>query len=186
MADTSPIFMFHKPKGVVVTRSDERGRRTVFDVLPSWARDDDWQAVGRLDMDSRGLLLFVRDGRLQEKLARPGTHDKTYEVWVRGHATDKQIEQCKRGVKTADDLLRAKDAQLKGGTGPKSRVLVTLSEGKNRHIRRMFGALHDEQTGKPLKVLELKRITFGPIKLDIESGQWRWLTTEEIANFRAT
>lgn len=185
MTAASPIFMFHKPKGVVVTRSDERGRRTVFDVLPAWVRDEGWQAVGRLDMDSRGLLLFVQDGKLQEQLARPGSHDKTYEVWVRGHVTDEQAAELKRGVETAEGVMRAKDVQLKGGAGPKSRVLVTLDEGKNRQIRRMFGALNDRQTGKPLKVLELKRITFGPIQLDIESGNWRWLTDEEVAAIRS-
>ena len=173
--------MFHKPRGCVVTRSDELGRRTVFDILPVWVLADGWKPVGRLDLDSRGLLLFVRDGRLQEALARPGTHDKTYEVWVRGRVTAEQLEQCKRGVKAEDEILRAKDVRLKGGTGPKSRLMVTLAEGRNRHIRRMFGALKDTQTGEALKVLELKRIAFGPLSLDIPSGTWRWLTAAEVA-----
>ena len=177
--------MFHKPKGVVVTRRDERGARTVFDVLPGWVRDDGWQPVGRLDLDSRGLLLFVRDGKLQEALARPGTHDKTYEVWVRGSVSVTQLAQLTTGVPTAHGEMRSKSVQPIGGAGAKSRLLVTLSEGKNRQIRRMLGALKDEQTGKPLKVLELKRISFGPLKLDIESSQWRWLTTPEVTALKS-
>lgn len=171
--------MFHKPKGVVVTRSDERGRRTVYDVLPAWVRDDGWKPVGRLDLDSRGLLLFVRDGKLQEALSRPGAHEKVYEVWVRGRVTDAQITALRIGVETAQGTMRAKDVQPQGGTGAKSRLVVTLAEGKNRQIRRMLGALKDEQTGKALKVLELKRTSFGPLRLDIESGKWRWLTAVE-------
>lgn len=171
--------MFHKPRGVVVTRSDERGRRIVYDLLPDWARE--WKAVGRLDLDSRGLLLFVNDGKLQEQLARPGSHDKQYEVWVRGRITPEHGDSMLRGVKSRQDTLRAKAVELKGGAGPKSRALVTLDEGKNRHIRRMFETLKDPATGTALKVLELKRTAFGPIKLDIPSGTWRWLTDDECA-----
>ncbi|MCB9895273.1 MAG: rRNA pseudouridine synthase [Planctomycetes bacterium] len=177
----SPIFMFHKPRGVVVTRSDERGRRTVYDVLPAWVRGDGWKPVGRLDLDSRGLLLFVQDGKLQEQLARPGAHGKVYEVWVRGAVSAAQLKQLKQGVKTAQGTMRAADIDPRGGTGGKSRLLVTLNEGKNRQIRRMFGALKDTQTGKPLKVLEIKRLSFGPLKLDVPSGQWRWLSEAECA-----
>lgn len=173
----SAIFMFHKPRGVVVTRSDERGRRTVFDLLPDWAHE--WKAVGRLDLDSRGLLLFVKSGKLQEALARPGSHDKAYEVWVRGRVTPEHVKQMLTGVSTAKGKLRAEAVQLRGGAGPKSRALVTLDEGKNRHIRRMFEALKDPKTDTSLKVLELKRVSFGPIKLDIASGTWRWLTDTE-------
>jgi 23S rRNA pseudouridine2605 synthase len=178
---TSPIFMFHKPRGCVVTRSDERARRTVYDALPAWVRDDGWKAVGRLDLDSRGLLLFVRDGKLQEALARPGSHDKAYEVWVRGRVTPEHVKQMLAGVSTAKGKLRAREVQLKGGAGPKSRTLVTLNEGKNRHIRRMFETLKDPKTGTALKVLELKRVSFGPVELDIPSGTWRWLTDAECA-----
>lgn len=177
----SPIFIFHKPRGCVVTRSDELGRRTVFDLLPGWVLAEGWKPVGRLDLDSRGLLLFTRDGKLQEALTRPGAHDKTYEVWVRGRVSDDQLKQLKRGVPTAQGVMRAKAVEAKGGAGPKSRLLVTLDEGRNRQVRRMFGALKDATTGKPLKVLELKRLSFGPIKLDIPSSHWRWLTAEEVA-----
>jgi 23S rRNA pseudouridine2605 synthase len=175
----SPVFMFHKPRGVVVTRSDELGRRTVFDILPAWVRDDGWQAVGRLDLDTRGLLLLTRDGQLQEALARPGAHDKVYEVWIRGSITPAQIAQLLAGVPTAQGAMRAYAIHPMGGVGAKSRLMVTLREGRNRQLRRMFGALKDERTGATLKVVDIKRIAFGPIRLDIPSRQWRWLTPAE-------
>ncbi|MBX3459688.1 MAG: rRNA pseudouridine synthase [Planctomycetes bacterium] len=170
--------MFHKPRGCVVTRSDEHSRRTVFDLLPAWVHEQGWQPVGRLDMDTRGLLLFVNDGKLQEQLSRPGVHRKVYEVWVRGRVTPEHAAQLLAGVDTPAGRLRAATIELRGGAGGKSRVLVTLDEGRNRQIRRMFSALKDE-TSRALKVTDLKRTSFGPVQLDIQSGQWRWLTEAE-------
>lgn len=172
--------MFHKPRGCVVTRSDERGRRTVFDLLPAWVAAQGWQAVGRLDMDTRGLLLLVNDGKLQEQLSRPGLHAKCYEAWVRGRVTPAHVAQLLAGVDSPVGRLRAAAVELRGGSGGKSRVLVTLHEGKNRQIRRMFSALKDE-SGRAMKVTDLKRTSFGSIQLDIASGQWRWLTEAEHA-----
>lgn len=224
------ILAHHKPKGVVVTADDERGRPTVFSRMPDefrifaggnrgegglgqrqrQAKDTQslnggghgggkdgvqsgengdnkgrsqsggWLAVGRLDMDSRGLLLFVRDGKLMDALSRPGACDKEYEVWVRGRVTPEHVAAMVRGVESPVGLLRAVSVELAGGAGPKSRVRVVLDEGKNRHIRRMFGALKDGETGAPLKVLELKRIRIGPVKLGLESGQWGLLAEAEV------
>ena len=175
----SPIFMFHKPRGVTVTRDDERGAKTVYDVLPVWVREQGWIPVGRLDKDTRGLLLFVRDGKLMDALSRPGAHAKIYEAWVRGRVTQSHVTALLKGVSTPLGAMRASEVELKGGVGPKSRVLITLEEGKNRQIRRLFAALKDEQ-GRALKVLELKRVQFGPLKLDVPSGQWRWLMESEV------
>ncbi|MCC6575243.1 MAG: rRNA pseudouridine synthase [Planctomycetes bacterium] len=179
MVSSSPIFLFHKPRNIVTTKSDELGRKTVYDVLPAWVRDDGWIPVGRLDRDTRGLLLFVQGGRLMDALSRPGTHDKTYEVWVRGRVHD--TAPLLKGVKTALGLLRAKEVRVLGGAAQKTRLEVVLDEGKNRHIRRLFGALRDPQRGTPLKVVELKRVQFGPVKLDVPSGAWRFLTEDECA-----
>jgi len=179
------VIMFHKPRGLVVTLRDERGRRTVYDALPAWVRGHGLRAVGRLDQDSRGLLLFTDDGKLAERLLRPGGHLKTYEVWVRGRVTEEHRGGMLRGVKTASGVMKAAAVELRGGAGPKSRLVVTLAEGKNRQIRRMLGALTDPQRGTPLKVLELKRTGFGPLQLDIASGQWRELTPDELAALRA-
>lgn len=172
------LLMLHKPRGVIVTTRDERGRRTVYDVLPARARTDGWLAVGRLDRDSRGLLLFTRDPSLIDPLTRPGRCVKRYEVVVRGHVTAEHIAAAAAGIASPAGLLRAQVAVC-GTLGPKTRLLVELDEGKNRHIRRLFGALRDPLRDTPLKVLELKRIAFGPLTLDIPSGQWRLLTAHE-------
>lgn len=175
------LLMFHKPKGVVVTRSDELGRRTVYDLLPPWVRDHGWQAIGRLDKDTRGLLLFTDDGKQQEQLSRPGSVAKVYEVWVRGQVSDAHIAKLLAGVTTPIGTMSAHAVERKGGGGHKSRLLVTLKEGQNRQIRRMFAALKDEQTGSFLKVTDLKRISIGVLNLDVQSGQWRALTEAEEA-----
>jgi 23S rRNA pseudouridine2605 synthase len=175
-----PILVFHKPKGVIVARVDERGAKTVYDLLPPWVRSDGWIPVGRLDKDSRGLLLFVRDGKLMDALSRPGAHEKVYEVWVRGRVTQAHADAIMRGVPTPLGVMHASNIELKGGVGPKSRVLVTLAEGRNRQVRRLFAPLKDEHD-RALKVLELKRISFGPLTLDIPSGHWRRLTEAEVA-----
>jgi 23S rRNA pseudouridine2605 synthase len=165
--------MLHKPKGYVVTRSDERGRKTVYDLLPPWAYDERWMPAGRLDLDSRGLLLFSKDGRDVDALTRPGHLTKTYEVWVRGRVTPQHLKLALTGP------FRAKEVEVLGGAGPKTRLRVVLDEGRNRHIRRLFGAMKDPRLGTPLKVLELKRTAVGSLLLDIPSGQWRFLTEAE-------
>ena len=173
------LFLFHKPKGVVVTASDELGRRTVYDLLPARLRGEGWVPVGRLDRDSRGLLLFVREGRLVELLTRPGGLERTYEAEVRGHLQESQLPLLLRGVGTPVGLLRCSCAEILGYRGPRTRLRVVLDEGRNRHVRRLFGALRDERHGTPLKVLDLKRVAYGPVELDVPSGRWRFLEPRE-------
>ena len=182
MVYSSKLLMLNKPKGYVVTRSDEKGRKTVYDLLPDWAYQDGWMPVGRLDLDSKGLLLFTQDPKLADRLTRPGSCSKTYEVWVRGMVNSEHIARMLKGVKDKDEVLKAARINLKGGAGPKTRVEVELDEGKNRHIRRMFGALKDPKFGTPLKVVELKRTHVRGLGLDIESGKWRFLTSTEEKN----
>jgi len=169
---------------VVVTRSDELGRRTVYDCLPGWIRADGWVPIGRLDADTRGLLLFTKDGDLVERLTRPGTCLKTYDVWVRGRVTAEHLRRLADGVQSGGDLLKAAHVENRGGAGPKSHLIVPLDEGKNRHLRRLFGALRDPERKSPLKVVDLKRIGFGPLALDLRSGAWRFATEEERASLR--
>ncbi len=171
--------MFHKPKGTIVTLSDEKSRKTVYDILPGFMLKDGWMPVGRLDKDSRGLLLFTREGSLINHLTKPGQCLKIYEVWIRGRITKEQLRQTLQGVITAIGILRLKKVEISGYAGPKTRLLLELFEGKNRHIRRIFGALHDTQYQTSLKVLDLKRIQIGTIKLDIPSSRWRFLTNKE-------
>jgi 23S rRNA pseudouridine2605 synthase len=178
--DRSNILLaLNKPKGYVVTRSDELGRKTVYELLPDWAFDGGWMPVGRLDLESKGLLLFTTDGKTGEALTRPGNCTKIYEIWVRGHVTQEHLDMVLKGVDTPEGQLKAKRVEIKGGAGPKTRVKVEIDEGKNRHIRRLFGALKDPKFGTPLKVVELKRVNIGGLKLDLEAGKWRYLTREE-------
>jgi len=176
--NSKKLLVLHKPKGYVVTRSDERGRKTVYSLLPQYFFDKEWMPIGRLDLDSKGLLLFTRDGKINNKLTKPGGCQKVYEVWVRGHVTDEHILKANRGIESKYGLLKA-NVEKVGAGGAKTKLKVTLSEGKNRHIRRLFGALKDPKFKTPLKVIELKRISIGGFHLDVKSAQWRYLTPEE-------
>ena len=177
--DSKNLLALNKPKGYVVTRSDELGRKTVYDLLPDWVFDDGWMPIGRLDLESKGLLLFTTNGKIGDALTRPGNCVKVYEIWVRGHVTDEHIAEAKKGVESKHGLLKALQVEKIGMGGAKTRLKVIIDEGKNRHIRRLFGAMKDPKFGTPLKVLELKRISIGSFKLNIESGKWRYLSLEE-------
>jgi len=177
--NSKKLLALHKPKGYIVTRSDERGRKTVYDLLPDWVFDDGWMPIGRLDLESKGLLLFTTDGQVGNALTKPGNCLKVYEIWVRGHVTDAHISSAINGVKSKDDILKALSVEKIGMAGAKTRLRVIINEGKNRHIRRLFGAMSDPKFGTPLKVLELKRISIGSFKLDIQSAQWRYLLEDE-------
>ncbi|NOG85225.1 MAG: hypothetical protein EX341_18645 [Candidatus Scalindua sp. SCAELEC01] len=100
-------------------------------------------------------------------------------VWIQGRITREQLRQTRKGVETAVGILKVKSSGIIGYAGPKTRLLVELLEGKNRHIRRIFGALQDPQYHTPLKVLDLKRTQIGTVKLDIPSSRWRFLTHRE-------
>ena len=177
--DSKKLLALNKPKGYIVTRSDELGRKTVYDLLPDWAFDEDWMPIGRLDLESKGLLLFTTDGKIGNILTKPKGCMKVYEIWVRGHVTDEHMAQAKRGVQSKHGLLKALVVEKIGMGGAKTKLKIVIDEGKNRHIRRLFGAMKDPKFGTPLKVLELKRVSIGNFKLDIESGQWRWLSVQE-------
>ena len=173
------LLALNKPKGYLVTRSDDLGRKTVYDLLPQWAFDDGWMPVGRLDLESKGLLLFTTDGQTGHVLTKPGNCVKIYEIWVRGHVTQEHIEQALKGVQSKDDLLKALVVEKIGMGGAKTKLRIQINEGKNRHIRRLFGALKDNKFGTPLKVLDLKRVSIGSLKLNLQSSEWRFLSTEE-------
>ena len=177
--DSKTLLALNKPKGYVVTRSDELGRKTVYSILPDWVFDDGWMPIGRLDLDSKGLLLFTTNGKIGDALTKPGNCMKAYEIWVRGHVTDEHIAMAKKGVESSEGLLKAMRIEKKGVGGAKTKLIVEIDEGKNRHIRRLFGALKDPKFGTPLKVLKLKRISIGSLDLDLENGKWRHLSLLE-------
>ncbi len=167
----------------MVTRSDELSRKTVYDLLPDWGFSGGWMPVGRLDLDSKGLLLFTTSGKFGDALTTPGNCIKVYEIWVRGHVTDDHMAAALKGVKSSGDLLKAVSIRKTGMGGAKTKLVIEIDEGKNRHIRRLFGAMKDPKFGTPLKVLELKRLSIGNFKpnldTNLESGKWRYLSLDE-------
>ena len=173
------LLALNKPKGYIVTRSDERGRKTVYNILPNWVFDEGWMPIGRLDLESKWLLLFTRNGKIGNALTKPGGCVKIYEIWVRGHVTDEHIATALKGVQSPHGLLKALVIEKIGNGGAKTKLRVQIDEGKNRHIRRLFGAMKDPKFDTPLKVLSLSRVSIGSLKLNIESGKWRYLSEEE-------
>ena len=94
------LLALNKPKGYLVTRSDDLGRKTVYDLLPPWAYTQGWMPVGRLDLESKGLLLFTTEGQISHALTKPKNCIKVYEIWVRGHVNDEHIVQALKGVQS--------------------------------------------------------------------------------------
>ena len=163
---TAPcLVLLNKPKGYVTTRSDEKGRKTIYDLLPPSLQH--LHAVGRLDMHTSGLLLLTNDTQLSAHLTDPANaFERVYVVTVRGKMTAEQAAQLKVGVQEGREVLQAKGIVLRKISNRESHLLVTLVEGKNREIRRMFKVLGHEVTA-------LKRIRFGPWELgNLQSGEW--------------
>lgn len=159
----------HKPRGVVTTRSDPEGRATVFDLLGSEAGA--LVSVGRLDMASTGLLLLTTDTNLAARLTDPrNAIVRRYVVTARGEVTDEAVEEMERGVSG----LRARSARIRKRSRRETHLLVELTEGKNREIRRLLGAIGHEVT-------KLMRVAFGGIELGtLQPGQWREISESEI------
>lgn len=172
-------LMMNKPRGLVTTASDEKGRETVYSILEKSGEDLPWLApVGRLDKASEGLLLLTNDSEWAARIAAPETHlDKTYHVQIGRLADDKLVASLVQGVKDRDgEVLRAKQVRVVRSGGKNCWLEIILDEGKNRHIRRMFDALG-------IEVLRLIRVAIGPLQLgDLAKGSYRRLTTGEKLN----
>jgi 23S rRNA pseudouridine2605 synthase len=172
-------LMLNKPRGVVTTARDEKGRKTVYSLLPEYR---DWIApIGRLDMASEGLLLLTNDSAWGARIASPETHiEKTYHVQIAAVAGRELLEVLKHGVRTKDgDFLRVKCADLLRHGGKNSWLTIVLDQGKNRHIRRMLNGLGVE-------VLRLVRVAIGPLQLgDLPKGKARKLSREEVESLAA-
>jgi 23S rRNA pseudouridine2605 synthase len=167
-------LMLNKPRGIVTSTSDEKGRDTVYSLLPP---DLTWVApVGRLDKASEGLLLFTNDSEWNARVTNPETHlDKTYHVQIAAIADSHLIESLERRVKIErNETLRCKHARLLR-TGEKNSWLeLTLDEGKNRQIRRILDALG-------IEILRLIRVSIGPLQLgDLPKSAHRPLTLAEL------
>ncbi|MGA2902425.1 MAG: pseudouridine synthase [Candidatus Korobacteraceae bacterium] len=199
-AERHVYLLLHKPKGYVTTVTDPQGRPTVLDLVRGIKARV--YPVGRLDYLSEGLLLLTNDGELAQKLTHASSHvPKTYVVKVSGKPTAEQIEKLRGGV-----MLRPERSPLKTPAGRLPRVgqrrrseavrtapvriqlvregdnpwyEMTLVEGRNRQIRRMF-----EEIGHHVE--KIRRVRYGPLELDVEPGKLRHLTTREVAKLKAS
>jgi 23S rRNA pseudouridine2605 synthase len=174
-AQTKIYLMMNKPRGVVTTASDEKGRETVYTVLERAGESQVWLApVGRLDKASEGLLLLTNDSEWGARIAAPETHlEKTYNVRIATVANASLVESLMKGVKSGGELLRARKAAVLRSGEKNCWLEITLDEGKNRQIRRMLEVFGVE-------VLRLVRVAIGPLLLgDLAKGAFRTLTKDE-------
>ncbi|MDT8408210.1 MAG: pseudouridine synthase [Wenzhouxiangellaceae bacterium] len=149
-------LIYYKPEGQVTTRDDPEGRRTVFEQLPH-VEGGRWIAIGRLDINTSGLLLMTTDGELAHRMMHPsGRVDREYLCRVRGAISDGQIEKLLKGVELEDGAARFSDLIIGEQTPGHTWVTVTIMEGRNREVRRLWEAVG-------VQVARLKRVRFGPV-----------------------
>lgn len=165
-------LILNKPKGVLSATSDEMGRKVVVDLVDS---SKVLHPVGRLDQDSRGLILLTNDGELSHKLTHPKYHiDKTYLVTVVGEVTDWILKELREGINLKDGKTAPAKVEIDGKEGSRTILKFTIYEGRHRQIRRMCGAVN-------LEVLDLQRIAIGPIEIgSLAEEKSRPLTAAEV------
>jgi len=165
-------ILLNKPAGYLSTTADERGRKTVMSLLPP--TDKRIYPVGRLDMDTEGLLLITNDGELTYRLTHPKHHvDKVYLAWVEGKPTDESLEKLRRGIMLKDGMTAPALVQMEDDC-----LRIIIHEGRKRQVKRMCAAIGH-------KVLKLKRIQVGPICLgDLGLGEYRHLSQEELRSLK--
>ena len=170
--------LFHKPGGVLTTRDDPHGGRTVYDALP--AEDRELAYVGRLDRDTEGLLLLTNDGDVAHALLHPSNQiEREYEAWVVGVPGRQTLTALEGGVELEDGVARARRATVRAQERGGALLELVLTEGKKREVRRML-----EAVGHPVRTL--RRVRFGPVLLgDLPRGARRALSEPEIANIYA-
>ncbi|WP_448118224.1 23S rRNA pseudouridine(2605) synthase RluB [Pseudomonas serbica] len=170
------VIMYNKPDGEICTRVDPEGRPTVFDKMPK-PKEGRWINIGRLDINTTGLLMFTTDGELANRLMHPSYEmDREYAVRVRGEVDDEMIERLKAGVVLEDGPAKFTDIkQAPGGEGFNHWYHCVVMEGRNREVRRLW-----ESQG--LVVSRLKRVRFGPVFLnsDLPMGRWREMSQYEV------
>lgn len=171
LAEKPVYILFNKPKDAITTVSDERGRRTVMDYVRVRQRVF---PVGRLDRNTTGVLLLTNDGVLAHALLHPRLEiERLYRVTTARPVQDDELAKLRRGIRLDDGLARALEAEVIEGS-KRMKVLLTIGEGRNREVRRMFEALgHD--------VRQLDRVSYaGLTPLGVPRGSWRFLTKDEV------
>ena len=173
--NTEKIYLLlNKPRGYVSTVKDERGRKTVLDLLGENFSERVYP-VGRLDLNSEGLLILTNDGDLTNALIHPRFEvEKTYRAKISGDLTEEKLDKLRAGIELDDGLTAPAEIYLLD----KDFVEITIHEGRNRQVRRMFAAIGCD-------VKRLRRIKFAGLTLDgLKVGQWRNLTAEEISRLK--
>lgn len=171
-------YLFHKPEGCV-SATEDKVHKTVMDYLTDTRRKDLFP-VGRLDIDTEGLLLVTNDGALAHELLSPAKHvPKTYYAKVEGHVTKEDVNRFKNGIDIGEEKLTKPAELVILSEGEFSEIRLTITEGKFHQVKRMF-----EATGK--RVVYLKRLSMGTLTLpeDLKPGEYRPLTTEELAQLK--
>jgi pseudouridine synthase len=165
--------LLYKPKGYLTTRRDPEGRPTVYDLtgdVGTWL-----SPVGRLDLDTSGLLLMTNDTEFAERIANPQHKaPKTYLLKAATVLSDEQIDRLRRGIELSDGPTRPAEVKRLRDGGKHTFLEMTITEGRNRQVRRMVDAVGS-------KVLKLVRVAIGPVRIgDLEIGKWRPLTEAEV------
>ncbi len=174
-------LIVNKPRGVICTNEDPQGRKTIIDIVPQTQR---LFCVGRLDAESTGLVLLTDDGDLAHRLTHPRFEvPKTYLVTVKGQLGPEEVEKLRKGMYLADrtggaSRAHAESVHVQAADRERTKLTITLREGRNREIRRMLARLG-------FKVRRLQRLALGPLKLKgVTAGSWRELTRPEVAELR--
>lgn len=169
------VLVLNKRAGVICTRRDPEGRPTVFDALPP-LKQGRWISIGRLDVQTSGLLLITNDGALAHRMMHPSTGlDREYAVRVGGQLSDDQIAALTNGINVEGENLRFSDIRYFNGSGTNHWYHVVLMEGRNREVRRLFEAVG-------LTVSRLKRVRYGPVVMPstLYQGQYRELEAADL------
>lgn len=169
------VLIYNKPLGEVCTRHDPEGRTTVFAALPK-LKQGRWIAIGRLDINTSGLLVFTTDGELANKMMHPSSNiDREYAVRVLGQVDDAVLQRLTEGVLLEDGMAKFSDVRYFDGEGANRWYHCVVMEGKNREVRRLWES-------QDLQVSRLKRVRFGPVFLpsEVKVGTWRELSQKEL------